>query len=310
VILNPAAGRGRGAHARQPVEQALRQAGATYDLTETSGPGDAGIIAAAAVSAGYDVIVTVGGDGTAHEAAHGLAEAARTRGNWRDGRSIGVLGIIPVGTGNDFAWRLGIPDNDVAGACEVLLADQRRVVDLGQLTDETGATEIFINHLGGGFEAAANIESRKIRRLSGLLLYLVAVLRVIPQYSKGREATIHYNGTHETRPILLASAANGGRSGGGFKIAPDARLDDGKLDLVLANSPNAAVILYLLPHFLRGTHGSQTRYVAMTQTEHFVVEAPTGLPVHLDGEIYRASAHRLEVCVLPQRLTVIAARPD
>jgi diacylglycerol kinase family enzyme len=143
--------------------------------------------------------------------------------------------------------------------------------------------------------------------LRGLWLYLTAVLRVIPRYTRAPQMTVHYSGTAETRPLLLASAANGGRSGGGFKIAPDARLDDGELDLVLAGSPNVAVTLWLPPHFLAGTHIAQTRYVNLHRTPRLMIEAPAGIPVHLDGEIFRTDARRIEVEVLPRRLQVITA---
>lgn len=307
IILNPVAGRGRGAKSRAVVEQAFSAAGVDFTLVVTSGPGDAVALARAAALEGYQTIVTVGGDGTAHEALHGMVLAAQADGRWQAGQSVGALAMIPVGTGNDYAWRLGIPENDPLAACRVILTGQPRAVDIGQVVDERGQVAFFVNHLGGGFEAAANIESRRMHRLRGLLLYLAAVLRVIPQYSQGRLTTISYNGTQETRPILLASVSNGGRSGGGFKIAPDARLDDGLLDLVLADSPNIAIILWLLPKFLAGTHVSQKKYVMMERSDRVVIETPSGIPVHLDGEIFRDDARRLEVSVLPGRLVVISA---
>lgn len=307
IILNPVAGRGRGARSRAVVEQVFTEAGVDFSLAETSGPGDAVALACAAALEGYQTIVTVGGDGTAHEALQGMILAAQAEGRWQAGQPVGTLAMVPVGTGNDYAWRLGIPENDPLAACRAILTGRPRTVDIGQVTDEQGQVAFFVNHLGGGFEAAANIESRRMHRLRGLLLYLAAVLRVIPQYSRGRLTTISYNGTQETRPILLASVSNGGRSGGGFKIAPDARLDDGLLDLVLADSPNVAIILWLLPKFLAGTHGSQKKYVMMGRSDHVVIETPVGIPVHLDGEIFRDDARRLEVRALPGRLIVIGA---
>lgn len=307
IILNPVAGRGRGARAQAAVSDAFTRAGVDFALRPTAAAGDAIALAQAAVTDGYDVIVTVGGDGTAHEVVQGMIRAGRADGRWAAGHPVGTLGVIPVGTGNDYAWRLGIPENNPAAACQVVLQGRRRAADIGRVVNEWGEETFFINHLGGGFEAAANIESRRIRRLQGLLLYLAAVLRVIPQYRRGRLTTISYNGVQETRPILLASVSNGGRSGGGFKIAPDARLDDGLLDLVLADSPNVAIILWLLPKFLAGTHGAETKYVKMDRSDHVIIETPAGIPVHLDGEIYHNNAHRLEINVLPGRLIVIGA---
>lgn len=307
IILNPAAGRGRGAQAKEAIVRVLSEAGASFDLMETGGPGDALALARAAALAGDDIVVAVGGDGTAHEAVNGMMEAAHADGQWEAGRPVGTLGLVPVGTGNDYGWRLALPENDPSAACRVLLADHRRLVDLGRVTDERGRTEIFHNHLGGGIEAAVNIESRKLRRLRGQLLYLIAVLRVIPRYTRAPAMIVTHAGGSETRPWLLASAANGGRSGGGFRIAPEARLDDGVLDLVLISSPNVVRTLWLLAHLLRGTHLGQTRYVSLHRMPRLVIEAPGGLPIHLDGEIFRTDARRIEVEVLPRRLQVIGA---
>ncbi len=110
-------------------------------------------------------------------------------------------------------------------------------------------------------------------------------------------------------PILATdygrAVVNGDAAGSGS--APDAQPDDGQLDLVLADSPNVAVTLWLLPQFLQGTHGRQKRYVAIARTDKVVLEAPLGIPIHLDGEIFSADARRIEVRALPGRLQVIAA---
>ncbi|MCX7670296.1 MAG: diacylglycerol kinase family lipid kinase [Anaerolineae bacterium] len=310
VIVNPLSGRGNGARSKGPVRRALDIAGVRYEMVETRGPGHAVELARQAVLDGWDVVVSVGGDGTAHEALQGLVQAAQLTGAWQSGRPIGTLGLIPIGTGNDYAWRLGLPQGDPEAACRVLLQDHRAVVDVGQVTDEAGRSEFFLNHLGAGFEAATLIESLKLRRLRGFLLYLSAVLRVIPRYSRGWEMAVHQNGTApQTRPLILASVANGGRTGGGFMMAPDARLDDGELDLVCGHTPNPAVTLWLLPHVIRGTHLSKKRYVSASRAAELVLEAPAGVPVHLDGEVFRTDARRLEIRTLPGRLRVVAAAP-
>jgi diacylglycerol kinase (ATP) len=306
LVINPSAGRGAGSDARPTLEKILHQAGVSCAITETSGPGDATRIARELALGPDDVIVAVGGDGTAHEIVNGLVLGAQDREEWASGRPVGALGIIPIGTGDDLAWGLGFPPLDVEAACRILLADHRRVIDLGQVTDDRGRTEIFHNHLGGGFEAAVAIESLKLRHLPSALLYLVAVARIVPRYHRPVPITVSYGGVTSTRPMLLTSAANGGRTGRTFKIAPDARPDDGLLDLILASTSSIARILWLLPHFMRGTHTGLTKYVTMDRIAHLVVEAPGGIPVHLDGEIYNPSARRLEVTVLPRRLEVVS----
>lgn len=307
VIVNPVSGRGNGVRAGAAVRRALDIAEADYDLVETQGPGHAIELAQRATRDGWDVIVAVGGDGTAHEAVQGLARADQAPGVSQTAQPTSALGLIPIGTGNDYAWRLGLPHNDPERACRILLQGRRRTVDLGLVTDETGRSEFFHNHLGAGFEAATLIESLKLRRLRGFLLYLAAVLRVIPRNSRGWEMTIRCNGATFSRQLLLASVANGGRTGGGFMMAPHARLDDGQLDLVCGHTPNIAVTFWLLPHVIRGTHLSKTQYVSAARTPDLVLEAPGGVPVHLDGEVFRTDARRLEIRVLPQWLSVIAA---
>jgi YegS/Rv2252/BmrU family lipid kinase len=233
-----------------------------------------------------------------------LVQAARTRGT--ASQPVGALGLVPIGTGNDYAWRLGLPLNAPGEAARLVLTGIRRVVDLGEVTDETGRREIFHNHLGAGFEAAAAIESLKIRRFRGLALYLAALTKVIPRYADPVTVTVRYNGVQHTDPMLLVSVANGGRTGGGFKIAPGAQLDDGQLDVIIGRSPNIPTTLWLLPQFIRGTH-VKSRFVTMDQAPAVTIEAAAGMPVHLDGEIFREDARRLEVVVLPRRLEVIAS---
>lgn len=307
IIVNPRSGRGRGASAAPIVRRIFEEAGAAFDLVETHAAGHAMQLACQAARGGWDVIATVGGDGTAHEALQGLVQANQERGDWQARRPVETLGLIPLGTGNDYAWRLGIPQNDPEAACRVLLQDQRRVVDVGQVLDETGRTEFFLNHLGAGFEAATAIETLKMKRLRGFILYLTAVLRVIPRYRRGWGTSIHYNGISRTQPLILASVANGGRTGGGFMMAPGAELDDGQLDLVLGHTPNMAVMFWLLPHVMRGTHVSKTKYVTAVRTSDLVLESADGIPVHLDGEVFRTDARRLEINVLPRRLRVVGA---
>ena len=151
------------------------------------------------------------------------------------------------------------------------------------------------------------IESLQMQRLRGFVLYLTAALRVIPRHSRGWEMIVRYNGSAIKRPLNLASVANGGRTGGGFQIAPGAELDDGQFDLIMGHTPNAAVMFWLLPQVMRGTHMSRTRYVTAARTPSLVMEAPDGVPVHLDGELFRADARRLQIDVLPRRLTVLGA---
>ena len=307
VIVNPHSGRGSGARAEPILRGVLDGAGARYDLVETAASGDATRLACQARLDGWDTVVSVGGDGTAHEALQGLAQAAHVSGEWQSERPAGTLAIIPLGTGDDYAYRLGLPLSDPEAACRLMLQEHSRAVDLGQVTDETGRTELFLNHLGAGFEAAALTESLRIQRLRGFTLYLAAALRVLPRYKQGWEMSVRYNGSDISRPLNLVSVANGGRTAAGFKIAPGAELDDGQLDLIVGHAPNVGIMAWLLFNAMSGNHLSYTQYVTAARTPSLVIEAPNGVPVHLDGELFRSDARRLEISVLPRRLTVLGA---
>jgi diacylglycerol kinase (ATP) len=304
IIANPVAGRGDGTRAEAIIDRVFGRAGTKYDLVETRAPHEAMQLAQLAAEQGYDVAVAVGGDGTVHEVVNGLMAAAQ-----RGVQAYTALGVVPLGTGNDFAWGLGLPENNPEAACHVLLAGHRRTIDLGQVSDERGQSWIFDNMIGAGFDAAVALESHGIRRLRGLMLYLVAGLRALVRHSRCTEVTVCYDGQRITRPLLLLSAANGRRTGGGFLLAPQAQLDDGLLDVTLAGAANVGTILRLLPHFIRGTHASQTRYVTIAKTARLVCEAPGGIPVHLEGEVIRTDARRLEIRALPSCLAVLVPDP-
>ena len=203
------------------------------------------------------------------------------------------------------AWSLGLPENAPETACRLLLENQRRTVDVGDVKDERGQRWFFSSMLGAGFDAATALAASKIRGLRGLPLYLLAVLQTLPKYNRAPVVTVCYDGKRVTRPMLMVCAANGRRTGGGFLIAPDARLDDGLLDVTLAGVAGIPTILWLLPHFIRGTHATQKQYISIDRTSALVLDAPTGVPVHLEGEIIRTDARRLEIRVAPRGLRVV-----
>jgi len=309
VILNPASGRGAGREAGEIIAGALTDVGATFDIAETAGKLSAVAQAAQAVREGWDLVAAVGGDGVTNEVANGIIEANLGTPAWEAGEPAGTLGQIPIGTGNDFAWSMGLPIGDVDAACRVLAAGKTRVVDVGRVEDELGSVRYFCNNFGAGFDAATTIESYKLTRLRGSMVFLVAVLRTAFLYYTAPLVTVTYDGRggakHDLElPLLMVSVANGRRTGGMFMIAPQAEQDDGLLDLSLARQVSRLGIFRLVPHFIRGTHATQST-VTVDRTAHIVVASAQDLPVHVDGEIIRTDAHRLEVSALHRRLRVV-----
>ena len=210
VILNPQAGRSR----RGPNEESIRRAflrhGLAAEVVFTAAPGHA---TALARDAGSDPVVAVGGDGTLHEVIQGL-DLARQR-----------LGVIPAGSGNDFAWQHGIP-RGLDAAVDRIAASVEKKIDLGQW--EGGR---FHNNLGLGFEAEVNRLSHRVRGVRGPALYFVALARAMARLRTYR-LELTWEGGSFTGELSTAALLNNRRVGGAFILAPAARPDDGVLDLV------------------------------------------------------------------------------
>lgn len=292
VIFNPNAGRGRGQKRVQEVRDALDAAGVPYESVISEDRGHAIELAHRAALAGRELIVAAGGDGTINEVVNGLMEAAT------EGAAMARLGIMPIGSGNDFAGSLGIP-LDLRQAAEKLKRGELRAVDIGLVNGR-----YFDNNVGVGFEAMINIEAHKMTWLRGQVLYLTAVFRALVSFPFPT-VTIDLDGRQiKDKSILMISVGNNPRIGGGFPITPDAVPDDGEMDICIVDAIPRAKILQLLPKAMKGTHRNEPE-VELARFTHLVIESEQSLPVHADGEILWNDAHRVEVQVLPGLLEVI-----
>jgi diacylglycerol kinase (ATP) len=290
IIVNPYSGRWKGQRSVPSVEAALREAGVDYDLVCTAWPDQAIELAREAALGGYRPVVAAGGDGTIGEVVNGLMQAAGDQ-------VAGPLAIIPLGSANDFIQTLGTPA-DIQGACQLLRTGQVRTIDVGRVNER-----YFINDVGVGFEPQVTLESRKIKRLRGTLIYLVAVLRAVRDPIQAHMTIEWDDGQRVSRPILLVSVANG-RCTGGFWLTPHAELDDGELDFIFADALSRLQILRFLPEVMRKTHLDKDP-VTYGRTRHIVITSDDPLPVVADGEIMTTEAHRLEIEVLPGRMQVL-----
>lgn len=196
VIVNPTAGRGRGRGVVQPIERGLSELGVPFSLEMTSRPGEAVHLARQARDAGFATVVAAGGDGTVHEVVNGLAQAADAAGV----DVVGRLGVLPIGSGNDMAAMSGVPLR-LMDALQRLVAPQVRRIDLGRINDR-----YFDNSVGVGFEAQVTVESHKIRRLRGVLIYLSAVLRALGSYP-APPMRVQWDAGEVHKRILMVSVA-------------------------------------------------------------------------------------------------------
>jgi diacylglycerol kinase (ATP) len=295
VILNPKAGRWYGDRIEPELRQHLKAEGIDFDLVRTTGPRHATELAQQSVADGFKIVVAAGGDGTAHEVVNGLMAAA-------GGEVAGTIGVIPVGTGSDFAHGVGIPPN-LRESCHKLAHGQERIVDVVRFTVDGGPPEYFDNTLGIGFDGVVTLEALKFKRLRGMALYLPVVLKTVFLSLKVPRLTVQYDGEELTTPALMFVAANGPREGGGFFIAPDAKIDDGIIDLCITREVNRLGMLGLIPHFMKGTHVNR-KPVTMARAKHVVITSPDALVAHADGEMICTEGHRIECEIVPKSLRV------
>jgi len=299
LVVNPTSGRGLAGRSLPEIERRLKDYGVDYHVTLTRRPWHAAELAEQGARQGYDSVVAVGGDGTANEVLNGLLRA-RAAGY----RSM-AMGILAVGTGNDFASGMGIPPGVEAG-CRVLAENHRRCMDVGRLEGgDYPQGRYFGNGVGIGFDAATGFVAAKIRRLRGLLLYLLAALETLFIYYRPPVVRIVCDDQETVQPSLMVSIMNGRRMGGGFLFAPHAETTDGLFDLCIASSASRLRILQLIPYFLKGTQATQ-KEVKTARARRVEVTALQGtLPIHCDGETVCYAGQSLRVEILPQHLEFI-----
>ena len=252
-------------------------------------------------------MIVAGGDGTVHEAVDGAVGMG------------GVLGVLPVGTGNDYALALGM-SQDLGQAARQIATTAPSPVDVGRVrwTDDGGEHEgHFANGLGAGFDAHAAALAAETKWVGGRQAYLAAVLRTLWQWRRptvsvrlgglGEGAELP-EGLRHDGPLFLCSVGNGHSVGGGFLLTPDARLDDGLLDVCVVRHLPTHRALRLLPRTFSGGH-TEAAEVGMGRVPAFQIEATAGrFAVHADGEVLTTSAVSLQTQLRSGALRVIAPR--
>jgi YegS/Rv2252/BmrU family lipid kinase len=291
LICNPMAGRQQARHLLPAIRQTLTALGLTTDVVQTRAPGEAVHLAQQAQNEGFPLVIAVGGDGTVNEVANGLV-AATPEG------VAGRLGIIPVGTGNDFCKMLS-PKAGWRAACTRLVQGQVRRIDVAQVNGR-----VFINNVGIGFDAQVGIEAQKIRWLRGQAVYLAALVRNLLFTYRTPQVTLQLDDQLLKQPITLCTIGNGRCSGGGFWVTPQAQIDDGLLDVCIIAGLSKRRMLALTPQVMKGVHIHDPA-VRMVHARRITITSSEPLPVHADGEILYSDAHQLEIEVLPGKLEVM-----
>jgi YegS/Rv2252/BmrU family lipid kinase len=243
----------------------------------------------------------VGGDGTVHEVARGLIAQGGTV----------PMGVIPMGTGNDFVKTIGMPGSPAA-AVAALRQAQPQAVDHGWVRwEDRGVSyeQAFVNAVGIGFDARVAHEAQAFKRLPGVTAYLAAVFRTLRHWtSPPARVTVETAADDDVcfydGPLLLATVGNGVSSGGTFYLTPDASIQDGVLDACVVAHASPWRIVQVLPRALRGRHTDEPE-VHMAPVRRLRLHAEAPLPLHADGEVLSTGTHTLDVRVAPGRLRVL-----
>lgn len=301
VIFNPASGRGRGEERQRAYIELLNEAGVEFEYAATKGPGRENELTEKALSNGATIIVAVGGDGTWSNVAGCIIASGRT----------GVsLGLLPAGSGNDFAKNFGITYRDPAGAVHAIARGRTRSVDVGRIRfpEEDTPARHFLLETSFGIGPAVLQAAEGARFLKGDLLYSVTAIQQIFRF-KGVLADVDdANGSVSGGLHLMLVVANGPNMGGTFLIAPEARLDDGKLDVCAIADSGPFERLRLFRMVGTGEHGRSDR-VTLRQSASFTIRFSAPVPYEVDGELLMSTSRVAQVDSVPRALRVIEATP-
>ncbi|MFF7311926.1 diacylglycerol kinase [Streptomyces sp. NPDC008137] len=269
LFVNPTAGRGRGARAAQPAASALRAAGFSVRTVLGEDAADALIRARAAVEGGTGALIAVGGDGMANLALRAVA-GTRT-----------PLGLVAVGTGNDFARALGLPVREPAAAgrmiADALKCGRIRDIDLGQVGDRWFGTV-----LASGFDSRVNDRGNRMRLPAGRFKYDLAMIAELAAFRPVPYRIRLDDGEVREVEATLVAVGNGSSYGGGMRICPGADLTDGLFDITVVGDCSRTTLLRVFPRVYRGTHAG---HPAVTVLRAARVEiAAEGITGYADGE--------------------------
>src|SRR4030065_2766635 len=288
VIVNPAAGAGKTAKKWPQIMVLMKSLGLDFEHHVTEAPGHAMELAKSAVGKGYEIVVSVGGDGTIHEIVNGLHEAG-------GGTNVAV-GIVNTGTGADYIRTIGVPRR-YKEACKCLLSKNRRVVDLGVVEYIKGGKQmkrLFVNFAGIGFDAeVVKATTEKFKALGDMPSYLMGLFSTLMSY-ENRDVSIVVDGEHGERRICTIMLNNGRYGGGGMMPAPNADPGDGFFDLVIIDDITKPDLIMSLPRIYRGTHLTHPQVTLMRAREGEVTPTLTSA-VQADGELLGEAPARFRV---------------
>lgn len=285
LVVNPGAGKGRGRRLGAQVQAVLRSG--RHELVDLSGASAAEALerSCAAVAAGLDTLVVVGGDGMVHLGVNAVAASPT------------ALGIVAAGTGNDNARSLGLPLLDAEAGVAVVEAGHRRRIDAVR---EVGTAHWYVGVLGGGFDAVVNERANSWAWPRGRMRYNLAIARELPVF-RPLPYELELDGQPWSTQAMLVAVGNGPAYGAGMQITPDARYDDGLLDVLVVGPMSVLQLLAVFPKVFSGKHIGHPA-VTVKRACRVRLSTPGGV-AYADGE--RFGALPLQIEVVPGALEML-----
>lgn len=296
LLVNQTARAAAHTHTADAVAARLRAHGIRTTTISGSSAAESTDLLRVALNTGVHAVVVAGGDGTVNLAVQELA-----------GTTV-PLGIVPTGTGNDFATALGLRERDAIGAADAVIDGATQTVDLARIRRADGSSRLYATVLASGFDSRVNDRANRMRWPRGPRRYDIAILREFVALTTAR-FSVELEGADGTmelidEDLLMCAVGNGATYGGGIPICPDADLSDGLLDVTLVHPLGRARLLRLLPRVYRGTHTSLPE-VRTTRVRRMLLRAHR-TTAYADGD--PIGALPLEIEAVPSALRVF--RPD
>ncbi len=285
LIVNPEAGSRSTMKALPEIERLFRERKAEYEFHFTKDKGHATQLVKE-VGSGFDVIVSVGGDGTINEIVNGMPELNKP------------MGIIPIGTGNDFARTCSIEIGNLEAAVDVLLAHEVKKIDIGEVDGRR-----FVNVLGLGFEGMANDYGAVLSFLKGTPKYLLAIGGAFLTYRR-MPLRVKFNDMEMDEKVFLLSVGNGWNVGGGLQLTPKAVIDDGFFDICYVRNITRFRIIQAFTKLYDGT-ADQVPEVEMHQTKELEIMSDQFIRAHVDGESFDPKQKSFKISLIPKAQEII-----
>ncbi len=279
------AGKGRTAKLLPRLKKLADAQSADFTFYTSEYPQHASLIADA-IQAEFDGVIAFGGDGTANEVVNGLAGTQTP------------LGIVPEGTGNDFARSINMPQ-ELDAALNIIMNYRIRKMDLGTIGDR-----IFLNGVGVGFDGYVNLRNKTDKLIKGPASYYLTLITSLISW-KAVPLDMEIDGEKfKNLKFFLIAVGNGWACGGGMNLNPQASIHDGVFDICYVKDISTWKIVLNLMRLKNGTI-DRINEVCLTRGKQITLKSPAPLPVHFDGEMYDFAANEINISLIPAAANII-----